>query len=199
MPGRKTHPTIAQVLDLSDWDICGGGPIYSGSDAAEVVFPDLSDARADQFMYLFRRFGYPIHGGDPHKSLVDYFLTTPDPDVILWCKPASSLRWSFGVGISPSFYPEAYGANRRWMMQRGNRRPERWEDHPVCQRVHGAMCAAMTELLRPVRIRDVAYNILGRVEDGTPYTRWHAAERSHQAGYGLGDFDPAKVHEEAPK
>lgn len=195
MPGRNTHPDIAQVYDLSGWDICGGGPIYSGSDAAEVVFPDLQeDMRAVQFLYLFRRFGYPIHGGDSYKSLVDYFLSTPDPEVVLWCKPGSSLRWSFGVGISPAFSVVAYDANRQWMMQRASRKPERWEDHLVCKRVHKAMCAAMTELLRPVLVRDVAYNILGRIKDGDPCGRWRFAEYSPQAGYGLGDFDPAKAY-----
>lgn len=195
MPGRKTHPEIAQVRDLAGWDICGGGPVYSGSDGAEVVFPDGDDGdmRAVQFMYLYRRFGYQIHGGDPHKSLADYFLSTPDPDVVLWCKPGSSLRWSFGVGISPALAEQAYIAKMQWRRSK-NRNPEQWEDHPIYVRIHTAICAAMTELLRPVYIRDVDYNILGRVPGDAPYGRWNAAEHSPQSGYGLGDFDPAKAY-----
>ena len=36
------------------------------------------------FAYLWRRFGPPWRGGDDHKSLVDYTLTTSEPDVFLW-------------------------------------------------------------------------------------------------------------------
>lgn len=56
------------------------------------------------FAYCFRRFGYPERGWDGRKDLVQYFLTTPHPELFLGVRPY--------VGgtptISLSFYATAH-------------------------------------------------------------------------------------------
>lgn len=187
MPGRKTHPDMTQAVSLKGWSGRGGN-YYDTSEAATKVFAGAEgDFRAEQVMYLLRRFGYPIRGWDGYKDVIEYHLTTPDLDVALLCRPASDLRWSFGFVLSKAFGLEAEKAERKWFTSRAT---TPIESLPVYQRIDSAIRAAMTELLRPVYIRDVDYNLLGRIEDSAPYARWKAAERSPQAGYGLGGFDP---------
>ena len=179
------HPTMTQVKDIVGWDICGGSSVYDPDDAArEILGKPERDVRGDQVMYLFRRFGYPIHGWDDYKSITGYFLTTPDPDIILWCKPYSSPDLSFGFGISADLAQDAY---RAAMTARG----ARWKSHSIYQRIDRAIRAAIHELLRPVYIRGVDYDILGRPRNDSPAINWERAEYSSQAGYGLGEFDPS--------
>ena len=42
------------------------------------------------FSYLWRRFGPPWFGSDPHKDLCEYVLTTDDPDVFLRVYPCGT-------------------------------------------------------------------------------------------------------------
>lgn len=186
MSGDSLHPTMAQARDLARWSICGSSSIYDPRDAVRAVFSveeeDGDDVRGAQFMYLFRRFGYPIYGWDDHKDIVSYYLTTPDPDVILWCKPYCTPDLSFGYGVSPALDKEAMQAvSANWRT---------FDKHPIHQRIDRAIRAALTELWRPVYVRDVPYNIIGRVYDDLPHGDLDAAEPSPQAGYGLGNYDP---------
>lgn len=193
---KKLYPTITQASDIVGWGICGSDMVYDPHDKARDIFgePDR-DCRGDQFLYLFRRFGYPMFGWDDYKSLVSYYLTTPDPQVVLWCKPYSSPWLSFGYGIHPELSETAERAELEW--RRTEPRLLTWQEQPVYQRIDRAIRAAMNELFRPVPIRDTLYNILGRVRDDSPYARWKRAEFSPQAGYGLGSYDVVKAAENA--
>lgn len=147
----------------------------------------------DQFAYLFRRFGYPAWGWDNCKSLVNYILTTPDADVILWCKPSHYLRHSFGFGLSPSLERESMERVMAYRTHDPREERTEWETTDCYKRIDCAISAAMAELLRPVFVRDVPFNLLGRVADDDPIMRLKPAQRSAQAGYGLGTYDPVKV------
>lgn len=186
----KTYLKIRQVQDIDNWDICGSSMVYSPREAARDTFgaPDY-DTRGNQVMYLFRRFGYPIHGWDDHKSIMDFFLTTPDPDIILWCKPYGIPDMSFGFGISLALSKAAEAAEFAWRCT--TPRTEEWKSTPFYQRIDRAIRSAMHELLRPVYIRDTDYNLLGRVKEDAPAFR-KAAEHSPQAGYGIWRYDPIK-------
>ena len=57
------------------------------------------------FVYMFRRFGIPEWGSDPYKEIACWFITTPDPAVVLIVSPRpSGLRYSFGYEINTSVY-----------------------------------------------------------------------------------------------
>ena len=65
-----------------------------------------------------------------------------------------------------------------------------WKNQPegsVIRRVNEALVVAMTDLLRPVYIRDVPINILGHYPPNAVEGRENEAQRSKYAGYGLGD------------
>lgn len=183
---------MTQFATPYDWDVCGSDMVFRPQMAAEQAFGvdtgftlplSSQNTTGAQFAYLFRRFGYPISGWDDYKELVSYFLTTPEPDVILWCKPSSHLRYSFGYGKSLELSDKTM---RLEMEFRG----VEWKAHPIRKRIESAITAAMTELLRPVFVRDVPYNIVGRVPDESPYVTWERAKYSPQAGFGIGEFDP---------
>jgi len=189
---EQSHLTIAQATSLVDWSICGADMIYNPHSVAREVFgAPKQDCRGIQFLYLFRRFGYPIHGWDDYKSLVSYFLTTPDDQVVLWRNPSPSPWSSFGYGIHPALAREAQRAEYQWRCT--DPRTVEWEGHPIYQRIDRAIQAAMNELFRPVSIRDTLYSIMGRVTDNSPHAGWDHAEYSPQAGYGLGDYDVVKA------
>lgn len=185
-----TFPGITQFATPYEWNVCGSDMVFSPKRTALKVFgahdyspPTVKDnTTGAQFAYLFRRFGYPISGWDDHKSLVAYYLTTPDPDIILWCNPSSRVQYSFGYGKSDEFTGKAQRAE---MKARGGE----WELHPIYLRIETAIVAALNELLRPIYVRDTAYNILGSMSDEAA-AKWDAASYSPQAGYGVGDFDP---------
>jgi hypothetical protein len=151
---------------------------------------DAGGSMGDQFAYLFRRFGYPVWGSDSHKSLVTYMLTTPDTDVILWCKPSHWLRHSFGFGLSPRLDRESMELCMAYRTVNPREQRADWEATDCYKRIDRAVGAAMAELLRPVFVRDVPFNILGRVSDDDLIMRLKPAEHSPQAGYGLGRYDP---------
>lgn len=183
------HPSMTQFAGHFEWDVCGSDMVFGPRTVARRVFSEdeglplvVSNKTGAQFAYLFRRFGYPISGWDDYKSLVSYYLTTPDPDIILWCNPSSRISTSFGYGKSPVLAEKAERTERS--MRGGD-----WPKHLIYRRFEEALAAAMHELLRPVYVRDTAYNILGSMTDEDA-AKWDRAERSPQAGYGVGDFDP---------
>lgn len=181
--------TIEQCKNIAKWSICGSSGVYAPYEAAAQVFGDEKrDTSGAMFAYLFRRFGYPIYGWDGYKSLVSYLLTTPDPDVLLWCKPTHGMQHSFGFGLSRALEQQS---QREYFAL-----PRRasWEKHATYARINTAIVAAMEELKRPVFVRDVLYNVLGYVPDEDSAALPEPIEPSPQAGYGLGKFDPAKEY-----
>jgi hypothetical protein len=192
--GVMEHPSMVQADLSGEWDICGSNMVCSSRDIVCKVFSAddcETDYSGEMLMYLFRRFGYPVYGWDGHKSVVDYCLTTPDPDVMLWCKPSSRLVHSFGFGLREPFARQSGLAYSKW--KRGPR-TQPWEETKIYGRIEHALIAAMSELMRPVRVRDVPYTLLGRTDDTDPVFT-EEAKRSPQAGYGLGDYDPVAAAE----
>lgn len=91
---------MTQVTTLSEpmrgarnSDLCDGVAL-----ARQVYGTVLSrDTGLTAFAYLWRRFGPPWWGCDPHKDLVGYMLHTPDPQVILTLSLSGS-RLDLAVG-----------------------------------------------------------------------------------------------------
>lgn len=67
------------------------------------------------FAYLFRRFGYPNVGWDDYKQLVQYYLSTPDPDMVLSVTPciSGSLRLSYSFYVADARHEEVEQYDRR--------------------------------------------------------------------------------------
>lgn len=195
------------------------------------------------FAYLWRRFGPPFMGTDPHKRLVCYYLTTSDPDIFLGIDvSASGLSYSTCY-LAKNSVREAHQKPIFKKMKKWDNAFERWwiknhpefkdqiknwkklnpeekkkiqdmygndfynqdvykkakadlGEHPNChqeskttRRLKRVLTAAMKELLRPVFVRDVPINILGRVLDaeyaGYGESETDCAPRSKYAGYGV--------------
>lgn len=83
------------------------------------------------FAYLWRRFGPPWRGGDDYKSLVDYVLTTSEPDVFLWMHLAAGrLDLAMGYFAHIEVRKEADKPAREW----SERYDTWWHDrHPEIQ------------------------------------------------------------------
>lgn len=134
-----------------------------GEIALEVLGDNWEYGNA--FAYLWRRFGPPTEGCDPHKDLVSYTLTTDRPDVFLWVDPRpSGVQYSFGYMLSEDLTQlvseEAY-ARRVAGVGYG----EGEKDGEITGPVIKSLTDAMKDLLRPVFIRDVAVTVLGKVSD----------------------------------
>lgn len=72
------------------------------------------------FGYLWRRFGPPVYGADPHKDLVSYILTTREKGVYLLLRlAAGSLEYSVGYLISEAIENEYRQPQTEWA--------ERWD------------------------------------------------------------------------
>lgn len=67
------------------------------------------------FAYLWRRFGPPWWGSDPHKELVGYILGTPHPDVLLTVRPSGSgLCLCMGYLLTKALERELYEPMTAW-------------------------------------------------------------------------------------
>lgn len=159
---------MRQATGMRGWSGAASGELADGFELAreayglpDVMSPDKGDdSGLTCFAYLWRRFGPPRYGSDPHKDLCCYYLTTDDPDVVLWVRPCGSgLAYGVGYMVSKRLAAGPSPSARR--------------------RVQGALKRALRELLRPAYVRDVPINILGRCADGEP------AERSKYAGLGV--------------
>ena len=58
------------------------------------------------FPYLWRRFGPPFHGCDDYKDIVQYWLTTDNPSVILGLRLNTSLEFSANYLITKELIEE---------------------------------------------------------------------------------------------
>lgn len=99
------------------------------------------------FAYLWRRFGPPWLESDDYKELCQYVLTTPIPSVYLTVYPTGS-RCGMGFLADYARYLNC----------------QRDPDSPDAIAVGDALRTSAMELLRPVSVRDVDWNILGRCE-----------------------------------
>jgi hypothetical protein len=154
------------------WEFAAGGFVNRD----EYLIPEVEQmAYGPVTAYLLRRFGPSEWGGDGYKEIACWYLTTPNPDVVLAVYPvASAMRHGFGYAVNTDRYN-----NRRDSAQKAE--------------VIEALQAAQKDLLAPVAVRDVLINALGIVpeqdhgDDGpddddadprvVPYFPW--------AGYGV--------------
>lgn len=158
--------------DIQEWSIAGGGFVFYedflSDEAMKLEYGPL-------FAYMFRRFGPSEWGSDGHKSIADWFITTPNPCVVLWVKPSvDGGKYSFGYGVRVDRYD-----NRRDKKQR--------------QEVVEALQAAIADLSTPVGIRDSCINAYGLLPDDVypervPYFKY--------AGYGVSHEQFKKMDEE---
>ena len=120
------------------------------------------------FAYMYRRFGVPEFGSDNHKEIANWYITTPDKNVVLCVSPRpSGCRHSFGYMMNIAVYDD-------WRYRNNDTQ---------IKKVEAAIRAAMVDLCTPVFVRDVPINAAGRVPDDSdieeecPPFAW--------AGYGV--------------
>lgn len=140
----------------------------SFDETVDDVLGNLNGGTA--FAYLFRRFGYPWVGWDDHKDLASYTLTTPIDTIVL------RLR----LGHSGDNYPSL-----RCLVLCPCPRPHRIDPNPDEE---AAVRKALSDLLRPVYVRDVPINIHGPYE-GSMRPVPHAKAAGYPSG-ALGEIDP---------
>lgn len=70
-----------------------GGVLWPETLAKEVFGRPLDAGSV--FLYLFRRFGYPIYGWDGYKEICNYTLTTPMRDVYLFVSIKTGVDWGY--------------------------------------------------------------------------------------------------------
>ncbi len=128
--------------------------------------------------YMARRFGPADRSGDLEKQLcARWVLDSPDPDVFVLVRPSVA-------GADLSFTP----------MMAIPDRPSWKHDDPRIHRIAAAYRATLVDLLRPVLVRDMAIDALGRADDSPfPGVRPHPAAcagvpSAMVAGDGWGDL-----------
>jgi hypothetical protein len=91
---NMTKNNIKQVAELEGKYIGAMGGIFDLKEPAKKIVGNLNTG--DVFIYLFRRFGYPLQGWDKHKELVVYYLNTSMPGVVLSVQPNITRTGTFG-------------------------------------------------------------------------------------------------------
>lgn len=95
-----------------------GDDIFDGDKIALEAYGDRAKDKNSgllAFSYLWRRFGPPWLGTDPHKKLVDYTLTTADPEVFLCMSlSASGLALCVSYRITRSLEAEHFKPWKEW-------------------------------------------------------------------------------------
>lgn len=129
-------------LDDIPWDEmfgCKATSHFDGSSLAEEAWGDHAESPSlIGFAYLWRRFGPPWRGSDDYKSLVNYYLSTEDPDVALWITiSGSSFALSVGgvwnKGLETEIHkPEAEWEERfqDWWLDVKHPEIKAWEETP---------------------------------------------------------------------
>jgi len=113
-------------------------------------------------LYLYRRFGPPNAPEDYYKRVCCYWLSTASPDL--------DLEISIGYTVSINGYIVNDDIGYQYI------REQRDNNTQLVDAVHHT-AAAVLDLLRPVPVRDVYINILGRAEafldDYAEAAVWH--------------------------
>lgn len=132
----------------SKWRGAGSGIVDPGA------FADLTGNAeyGPLFAYMYRRFGVPEFGSDDHKEIANWYITTPDENVVLRVSPRpSGCRYSFGYMINTAVYKDY--------------RTHLADDSKTRATIEIAIKAAMVDLCTPVFVRDVPINGAGRLPD----------------------------------
>lgn len=155
---------LAELKRNTYYNECTVGMLDPGS-IAENVFSEINGG--ELFAYLFRRFGYPNIGWDKEKQLVEYAITTPIDDLFLTVfpytggnRPDLMFGYSLSRSIEEAVSKEVFG-NREiphWEW-------EKWSPDTLLYRCNEALKQALLDLKRPVYIRDIAINCLGKIKD----------------------------------
>ena len=132
--------------------------VFLWLDAREIL-----KGEATRIDYLFRRFGYPFTGCDSDKQIAQYIITTPLPDIFLslsvkagyidfgYCIPNDLFQMA--MEIASLHHEEIYCSELE---------KEKNERYKLA---HEALRASIKDLLRPIILRDCAFNIVGDVTD----------------------------------
>jgi hypothetical protein len=99
-------PWMVQVTTLPEAGMHGAhsSELCTGYAIADAVYGTRKAPGLVAFAYLWRRFGPPWWGADPHKDLAQYVLGTPHPEVVVTLAlNASDLRYGVGYLITPAF------------------------------------------------------------------------------------------------
>ena len=174
IPPYAAHipPWAGQVTSLPPG--CSGardGELCSGYALGCAIYGEQAVPAFAAFAYCWRRFGPPWIGSDEIKELVCYVLHTPHPDVFVTLSlSASPLQYAVGYLVAPAVQAtEAVRAREQGSAL-----------------VRDALAATLTECLRPVFIRDIAINVLGKVPDIFFHTdQRDVCPASVYAGYGI--------------
>ena len=157
---------ITQPTDFGYLDGYANGPDFDCPRLAVQAFGDVAEQPClSHVAYLYRRFGPPFQGSDDHKEIATWLLTTGIPGLYfeVSCK-ASALKFCFRVA-----YTRELAAT--------------FSDSVALGGYHFEIVACFRELLRPVFVRDIPINLLGRCSDAT-MARNRSVEPSRYAGYG---------------
>jgi hypothetical protein len=121
---------MRSVTPASKWTGAASDELACGHKLAEEAFgKDACDNPNSGLLalpYLWRRFGPPWCGSDDHKELACYYLSTDDPEVLLWVSPrGSGLSYGIGHMVSPKVRAAAC-APRAKALKREKSLFERW-------------------------------------------------------------------------
>lgn len=185
--------------------------------ALDVLGPraGLRDSPFVAFAYLWRRFGPPTIGSNPHRHLAGWLLTTRHNDLWLDVSPGSaSLALSVAHLRHRSLGGRLYAPWReglaRYHEALARRMPGasadevslaliegkitdeiraevgefRRVDDAVAESISDALRHALASLLRPVRVRDHSFNVLGTISKANP-GRGRECPAFKDAGYPL--------------
>jgi len=165
IPPSRTIEQPEQLPEAIEGYSCGA--LFRCSALARDAFGERANEPALSHMaYLYRRFGPPFYGSDEHKAIACWILTTGTPDLWFWvsCK-ASALRHCFGVMLTYALSAEL------------DCEPP---DGPRVIACRLELVECYRELLRPVFVRDIPINLLGRCD---PSPDALVVEPSRYAGY----------------
>ena len=158
-----------QVLKINgEWGGASSDHLVCCHDLAKKIFGKACENENGGLIalsYLYRRFGPTLHGSDDHKELCCYWLSSSSPEIILTVSPK-------GLGLDYCF-----GYLAKESLRFGSKKQAK-----ASKKITSVLTKAMRDLLRPVFIRDVPVNILGRIKDSdvsreVPYSKY--------AGYGV--------------
>ena len=163
MPTKiEWHTETWKIPTEGKWRGSKGGLIWPGDIAVETI-GDINYGTL--FTYMFRRFGPAEHGSDDYKDIANWFLTTPDKNIVLIVSPnPSGCRYSFGYMVNQDVFSGRLNEDQNSIMTE-------------------ALKTTMCDLLFPTYVRDVFINAGGRMKDedviegSCSYFKW--------AGYGV--------------
>ncbi len=145
MSRKKWHAEPMGQLDYETWGVAGAGFVFIDEKDLVKILGEAANY-ATIFTYMFRRFGPSEMGSDDYKEIMDWILTTPNPDVGLLVSPRpSGLIFCFGYAIKRSVYKDD-------------------RDEKQVGAVMKAFLETVTDLTEPTYVRDCYINAAGETD-----------------------------------